>query len=95
VNIVSNKASKITFFQEYGTTGNIKESFNNSFLIFDWYFPWLSWDLATLMYSEMETICENILMIFYQSLNDGFGGALSCKWGQNIKLNCSICTFCS
>lgn len=55
MNIVSNKASKVTFFEEYGKTGNIKESFNNSFLIFE---------LVPSMYSEMETIYENILMVF-------------------------------
>lgn len=55
VNIGSNKASKVNFFEEYGKTGNIKETFNDSFLILE---------LVLSMYSEMETIYENILTFF-------------------------------
>jgi hypothetical protein len=34
-NIVCNKPRKVTFFDEYGTTGNMNEPFNNSFLLFE------------------------------------------------------------
>jgi hypothetical protein len=42
-----------------------------------WYFPWLSWDLADLMYSEMEKGVWEYYDGFYQLMTEKSGRALS------------------